>query len=121
MTRASRTLPTSLTATLCPGDGINVLYTMLMGINRARYLMLTGQVLGAKEAKEIGLVAEVHPRDKLLPRAWELARQLAQKPEMLLRYARAVWRTHPMRRLLEDGMPYYLAMEALSTLDKRKD
>jgi len=26
-----------------------------------------------------------------------------------------------MRRLLEEGMPYYLAMEALSTLDKRKD
>jgi len=105
---------------IVPGDGINVLYTMLMGINRARYLMLTGQVLGAKEAKEIGLVAEVHPRAQLLPRAWELSRQLAQKPEMLLRYARAVL-THPMRRLLEEGMPYYLAMEALSTLDKRRD
>ena len=103
---------------IAPGDGINVLYTMLLGLNRARYLMLTGQVLSAKEAKDIGLVAEIWPRGTLLPRAWELARQLAKKPEMLLRYTRAVL-THPLRRLLDEGMPFYLAMEALSTLDKR--
>ncbi|MEK7877903.1 MAG: enoyl-CoA hydratase/isomerase family protein, partial [Pseudomonadota bacterium] len=58
---------------IVPGDGINVIYTMLMGLNRARYLMLTGQVLTAKEAKDMGLVSELLPRDKLLPRAWELA------------------------------------------------
>ena len=102
---------------IVPGDGINVLYTMLLGLNRARYLMLTGQVLGAKEAKDLGLVAELWPREKLLPRAWELARQLAKKPEMLLRYTRAVL-THPLRRLMDEGMPFYLAMEALSTLNK---
>ena len=102
---------------IAPGDGINVVYTMLMGINRARYLMLTGQVLNAKEAKDMGLVAEVMPRDQLMPRAWQLARQLAQKPDMLLRYTRSVL-TFPLRRLIDDGMPFYLAMEALSTLDK---
>ena len=62
---------------IVPGDGINVVYTMLMGLNRARYLMLTGQVLTAQEAKDIGLVAELMPREKLLPRAWQLAEQLA--------------------------------------------
>ena len=102
---------------IAPGDGINVVYTMLMGINRARYLMLTGQVLSAREAKDMGLVAEVMPREQLLPRAWQLARQLAQKSDMLLRYTRSVL-TFPLRRLIDDGMPFYLAMEALSTLDK---
>ena len=34
-----------------------------------RFLMLTGQVLTAKEAKGLGLVAELVPRAKLLPRA----------------------------------------------------
>jgi len=102
---------------IAPGDGINVLYTLLLGLNRARYLMLTGQVLNAKEAKDMGLVGELWPREKLLPRAWELARQLTKKPDMLLRYTRAVL-THPLRRMMEDGMPFYLAMEALSTLDK---
>jgi enoyl-CoA hydratase/carnithine racemase len=74
-------------------------------------------VLTAQEARSLGLVSELWPREKLLPRAWELARQLAKKPEMLLRYTRAVL-THPLRRLLEEGMPFYLGMEALSTLNK---
>lgn len=102
---------------IVPGDGINVVYTMLMGLNRARYLMLTGQVLNAKEAKDIGLVAELMPRDKLLPRAWQLAEQLAKKNDMLLRYTRMVL-THPLRKQLDEGLQYFLAMEALSTLDK---
>ena len=102
---------------IVPGDGINVIYTMLMGLNRARYLMLTGQVLSAREAKDMGLVAELLPRDKLLARAWELAEQLARKPDMLLRYTRMVL-THPLKKLIDEGLPYYLAMEALSTLDK---
>jgi enoyl-CoA hydratase/carnithine racemase len=104
---------------IVPGDGINVVYTMLMGLNRARYLMLTGQVLSAKDAKDLGLVAELMPREKLLPRAWELAEQLAKKPEMLLRYTRRVL-THPLRKALEEGMQYFLAMETLSTLAKRE-
>lgn len=102
---------------IAPGDGINVVYTMLIGLNRARYLMLTGQVLGAREAKEMGLVAEVMPRDRLMPRAWELAHQLARKSDMLLRYTRAVL-THPLKKQIDEGLPYYLAMEALSTLDR---
>ena len=102
---------------IVPGDGINVVYTMLMGLNRARYLMLTGQVLSAREAKDMGLVAELLPRELLLPRAWELARQLAKKSDVLLRYTRAVL-THPLRKLLDESMPFSLAMEALSTLDK---
>ena len=102
---------------IVPGDGINVVYTMLMGLNRARYLMLTGQVLNAREAKDIGLVAELMPREQLLPRAWELAGQLAKKNDMLLRYTRMVL-THPLRKQLDEGLQYFLAMEALSTLDK---
>ena len=80
-------------------------------------LFRSGQVLNAQEAKDIGLVAELMPREKLLPRAWELARQLAKKNDMLLRYTRAVL-THPLRKPLEEGLQYFLAMEALSTLDK---
>jgi enoyl-CoA hydratase/carnithine racemase len=102
---------------IVPGDGINVVYTLLLGLNRARYLMLTGQVLKAQEAKDLGLVAELMPREKLLPRAWELARQLASKSDMLLRYTRKVL-TQPLRRAIDDGMQFNLAMEALSTLDR---
>jgi len=100
---------------IVPGDGINVIYTMLMGLNRARYLMLTGQVLTAKEAKDMGLVSELLPRDKLLARAWELAEQLAKKPDTLLRNTRILL-THPLRKAIDDGLDYYLSLEMLSVL-----
>ena len=101
---------------IVPGDGINVVYTMLMGLNRARYLMLTGQVMSAKEAKEVGMVSELMPREKLLPRAWELAGQLAKKPDLLLRYTRIVL-THPLKLRMQEGIKYFLAMETLAKLD----
>lgn len=99
-----------------PGDGINVIYTMLLGINRARYFMLTGQILSAREAKDLGLVSELLPRDKLSARAWELARQLAQKPDLLLRYSRIVL-THPLKKAMEEGIGYFVSLEALAAVD----
>ena len=104
-------------ASQVPGDGINIVYTMLLGLNRARYFMLTGQILSAKEAKDLGLVAEVMPRDKLLPRAWELAEKLATKNDLLLRYTRVVL-TQPLRNWMEKDVMYHLGMEALAKLDK---
>jgi len=53
---------------------------LLMGMNRGRYFLLTGQTLSAQEAQDLGLVAEVLPADKVLARAWEHAEALASKP-----------------------------------------
>ncbi|MBI3069596.1 MAG: enoyl-CoA hydratase/isomerase family protein [Betaproteobacteria bacterium] len=100
-----------------PGDGISTVYTMLLGLNRARYLALTGQVLSAKEAKELGLVAELMPREKLLPRAWELAEQLAKKPDLVLRYTRIVL-THPLKKMMDDSIMYHLTLESMAGLEK---
>ena len=102
---------------MVPGDGVHVVFPMLMGLTRARYFLLTAQVLSAQQALDWGLVNEILPRDKLLPRAWELARSLAKKSDMLLRYTRAVL-THPLKKQIDEGLPYYLALEALSTLDR---
>ncbi|MDE3097551.1 MAG: enoyl-CoA hydratase/isomerase family protein, partial [Chloroflexota bacterium] len=54
---------------LPPGDGQHVILPMVMGINRARYYLLTGQVLTARDAERYGLVNEVLPREKLMDRA----------------------------------------------------
>jgi len=104
-------------ASQVPGDGINIVYTMLLGLNRARYFMLTGQVLSAREAKELGLVAELMPRERLLARAWEIAEQLSRKNDLLLRYTRVVL-TQPLRSWMERDVVYHLGMEALAKLDK---
>jgi len=97
---------------LVPGDGMHVVFPMVLGLNRGRYFLLTGQVLNATEALEAGLVNEVLPREKLLPRAWELARKIMQQPELNRRYSRILL-TEQLRRQMNELLPYGLALEGL--------
>ena len=69
-----------------PGDGMHIVYPLLLGMNRGRYFLMTGQTLDAAEALRLGLVAEVLPAEKLMARARELAEDLTRKPTLLLRY-----------------------------------
>ena len=101
---------------LVPGDGMHVVYPLLLGLNRGRYFLLTGQVLTARTAQELGLVAEVLPRERLLPRAWELAEEIARRPPLVLRYTRVLLTQH-VRRLLVDLLGYGLALEGLGAAE----
>lgn len=98
---------------LVPGDGVHVVFPMIMGLNRGRYFLLTGQVLDASQALEAGLVSEVLPRKRLLPRAWELARRIMQQPEMNRRYARILL-TEQLRRNMNELLALGLALEGLA-------
>src|SRR4029450_2766539 len=73
-----------------PGDGVHIVFPLLMGTNRGRYFLLTGQTISSAQAKELGLVNEVLPRVELLPRAWVLARQIMERPALRRRYARVL-------------------------------
>ena len=106
-----------LIGSMVPGDGVTTVYSLLLGLNRARYMTLTGQVLSAKEAKDLGLVGEVMPREKLLPRAWELAEALAKKPDLALRYTRMVL-TRPLKKALEEDLPYFMSLETMAGMEK---
>lgn len=97
---------------MVPSDGVHVVFPMLMGLNRARYFLLTAQVIDAKQALEYGLVNEVLPREKLLPRAWELARQIVQQPVIVRRYTRVILSEY-LRRPMSDLLGYGLALEGL--------
>jgi enoyl-CoA hydratase/carnithine racemase len=95
-----------------PGDGVHIVWPLLLGINRGRYFMLTGQRLNAAEALDLGVVGEVLPGDSLLPRARELGLELARQPDTTLRYTRDVM-TQRLKRLLLDDLAYGLALEGL--------
>ena len=101
---------------LTPGDGINVVTPLIMGLTRSRYFHLTGQILRAHEARELGLVNEVVTRAELMPRAWALARQLKRQKPMVLRHTR-VLNTHELRRKMLDMVGYGLALEGLDIAD----
>jgi enoyl-CoA hydratase/carnithine racemase len=99
-----------------PGDGVHIIYPLLLGLNRARYFLLTGQELNAQKAHELGLVAEVLPRERLVERAWELAAEIALRPPLVTRYTR-VMLTQYLKRQIHDLLGYGLALEALSSTE----
>src|SRR5437868_9855490 len=100
-----------------PGDGMHIVYPLLLGMNRGRYFLMTGQTLDAAEALRLGLVAEVLPPDKLMARAWELADDLTRQPTLLLRYTRLPFAEY-LRRQMHDLLGYGLAMESLALFEK---
>ena len=101
---------------IVPGDGVHVVWPMLLGQNRGRYFLLAGQTLSALEAQQLGVVAEVLSRERLITRAWELAEQLCQQPDLTLRYARVAI-TLNIKRQMQDMLGYGLAIEGLAAVD----
>jgi enoyl-CoA hydratase/carnithine racemase len=99
-----------------PGDGAHAWWPLVLGPSRARYFLLTGEEIDAAEARRIGFVHEIVPHDRLLDRAWALARELLTRPDLSLRYTRQL-----MNRSIKQAMAsehgYGLALEALSAAD----
>ncbi|MEN1967865.1 enoyl-CoA hydratase/isomerase family protein [Lentibacillus sp. N15] len=78
-----------------PGGGGAVRLPRKIGINRAKYLLFTGEFITAKEMKEYGIVNEVVHAEKLLEATQELADKIASKSPLVLR---------EMKKLVRDGV-----------------
>jgi enoyl-CoA hydratase len=69
---------------ILPGGGMTARLPQLVGAAMARRLSMTGEVVDARRAEQIGLVTEVVEHDRLLPRAVELAGQIAEVPTPIM-------------------------------------
>ena len=88
----------------------------MIGTVRGRYFILTRQELDSQTAKEWGAVNEIVPADKLLARAREIAEELAKLPPLTTRYTRIAL-TQKLRRIIDEGVGYGLALEGISAAD----
>jgi enoyl-CoA hydratase len=62
------------------GDGGQVIWPLLMGVNRAKYFLMTGDRVSAEEAERLGLVNFVVEEADLMPKARAIAERLASGP-----------------------------------------
>lgn len=100
-----------------PGDGINIVLPLLLGINRAKYMLLTGQVLDAAALHSMGVVSEVLPPDRLIARGREIAAQIAKNNPLTIRYTKLLLR-HKIRKEVQELLEYSLSLEAFAAVDE---
>jgi enoyl-CoA hydratase len=75
----------------------------LVGKGAALQLLLTGEIISAQEALRIGLVNEVVPAERLLPRAEEIARAIAAVAPIAVRHTLEAVH-HGYDQALSDGL-----------------
>ncbi len=110
---------------------VSVFLTRQIGEKRARDLLLTGRLVEASEARELGLVTEIVPADRLLARAHELAATIIEaspasvtRAKHLLTAAAAPGLDHDLERAILENARIRCTPEfkegIASFLEKRK-
>ncbi|MFC2012192.1 enoyl-CoA hydratase/isomerase family protein [Chloroflexota bacterium] len=85
---------------MVPGDGSCVIWPLLIGPNRAKQYLLTGDTVSAIEAERIGLVNRVVPVAELRDTAWALAKRLSNDyPPLAIRFTK-----HAINRVIAHQM-----------------
>ncbi len=98
---------------LTAGDGGALMWPLLVGVNRAKYMLMTGDLIEAEEAQQMGLVNRVVDEGKALPEAQALAQRLAAGPPFAVQSSKMAVNRF-IKAVSNLVLPYSLAMEEVS-------
>jgi enoyl-CoA hydratase len=70
------------------GDHAAIIWPLLAGMAKARYYLLTGEMLDGAEAERIGLVSMCRPREQVLDEALRVAASLATGSQLAIRWTK---------------------------------
>jgi enoyl-CoA hydratase len=70
------------------GDHAAIIWPLLAGFAKARYYLLTGEMLTGVDAERIGMVSKALPRNQVLPEALEVAQRLATGSQLAIRWTK---------------------------------
>ena len=106
---------------IIPGGGGSQRLPRLVGLGKAMELILTGDRIDARTAKEIGLVDEVVPHEQLEPRVLEIANKIAEKAPVAVRLAKEAVKAS-VRMPLDQGLKHEQSLFSIvfSTEDKEE-
>lgn len=106
---------------ILPAGGGTQQLTKLVGLAKAKELILTGKIVTANEALKIGLVNEVVPHENLMEKAMEVAELIASKPPIAVKFAKIAL-NESVTADLSSGLALEKALQAVlfGTKDKRE-
>jgi enoyl-CoA hydratase len=106
---------------IIPGGGATQRLPRLVGVCKAKELILTGDIIKAEEAEKIGLVNRVVPAENLMATAKEIAKKIAAKSRATVRLAKDVI-NKGMQTSLETGLDYEREIYSLClTLEDKEE
>lgn len=105
---------------LIPGGGGTQRLPRLVGMGHAMRMILSGDMIPAAEAKEIGLVDLVFPAEELRAKTLELAQKIASKSPLTLKVAKEALRASE-KLAIEDGISYERDLFCLCFSSKDKE
>jgi enoyl-CoA hydratase len=91
----------------------------LVGVGKALEMILTGKIVGAEEAEQIGLVDRVIPHEKLMEEAMAFAAQVATNPYLSVRYAKQLVKHYWNSNRTEEG--WGRELDAIKEITRTKD
>ena len=95
---------------LVAGDGGAAIWPLLVGISRAKEFLMRGSLINGKEAERIGLVNYAVPTEQVLPKATEIAQELADGATWAIR-----WTKLSVNRILKQNM--HMILDASMSLE----
>ena len=70
------------------GDHAAILWPLLCGMAKARYYLMTGEMITGEEAERMGMVSKALPRDQVLDEALRVADTLADGSQLAIRWTK---------------------------------
>lgn len=103
---------TFLNLGIIPGDGGAWFMQRLIGYQQAFEMTLSGRIVGADEAKRLGLVLDVVEPDQLMSRAHDIATRFAAQPPKALRLTKRLMKM-AQRMELKDFLDLCAAFQGM--------
>lgn len=94
------------------GDHACIVWPLLCGMAKAKWYLLTGEMITGREAAELGLVSKSVPDAEVLDQAREAAASLARSPQLAIR-----WTKRSLNHWMRNATPAFEASLALEIVN----
>jgi enoyl-CoA hydratase len=91
------------------GDGGAVIWPLLIGPHRAKEFLMRGNFIDGARAERIGMVNYAVAPDQVMPKAKELAQELADGPTFAIRWSKLAvnkWLKEQANLIMDTGLAY---------------